>query len=382
MNIVEDGRKRRDPVGPYNDGVGIFEALRENVDLVELAGQHTELKRCGRTHRGRCPFPDHPDRTASFHVYPDGRFHCFGCGRWGDVTDLSASLRGLGSGVEAALDLAREYGVELAESDPQVQKRAQKRREQEAEYARRAKECHEALSRQDSVVKWWEGRGFGRELMGRFPLGANADATVAVIPFWRRGRVQGLIRHKLEGKPKYLYPKAQDFPGGYRPLFIPGPVRSGAYLVEGIVDALAVAALGESVVAIGGTNISREQREALVRLPGPLYVLPDADEEGQRAARKWVWDLYPKALLCPAEYGEEVSGGKDTADLFQARGEGAREILHAVSSRAVDALDLTLSEAPEGSARERYRYAREHALPLLLRLEDEGEREAALRDVT
>jgi len=72
---------------------------------------------------------------------------------------------------------------------------------------------------------------------------------------------------------------------------------------------------------------------------------------------------------------------KDTADLFQARGEGAREVLHAVSSRAVDALDLTLSEAPEGSARERYRYAREHALPLLLRLEDGGEREAALQDV-
>jgi DNA primase len=85
-------------------------------------------------------------------------------------------------------------------------------------------------------------------------------------------------------------------------------VRAGAFLVEGVVDALAVAALGESVVAIGGTSISREQREALARLPGPLYILPDADEEGQKAARNWVRDLYPKALLCPAEYGEEARG--------------------------------------------------------------------------
>src|SRR5215207_11459515 len=72
---------------------------------------------------------------------------------------------------------------------------------------------------------------------------------------------------------------------------------------------------------------------------------------------------------------------KDAADLYQARGEGAREVLHAIRGRAVDALDLALSEAPKASARERYHYAREHALPLLLRLEDGGEREAALQDV-
>src|SRR5215212_4943291 len=73
---------------------------------------------------------------------------------------------------------------------------------------------------------------------------------------------------------------------------------------------------------------------------------------------------------------------KDAADLYQARGEGAREMLHAIRGRAVDALDLALSEAPKASARERYHYAREHALPLLVRLEDGGEREAALKDAT
>ena len=134
-------------------------------------------------------------------------------------------------------------------------------------------------------------------------LGANREGTAAVIPFWHRGRVQGLIQRKLDGEPKYLYPKVEDFPEDHRPLFIPGPARAGAFLVEGIVNALAVAALGESVVAIGGTSISRGQREALARFPGSLYILADADEEGQKAARNWVRDLYPKALLCPVEYG-------------------------------------------------------------------------------
>ena len=72
---------------------------------------------------------------------------------------------------------------------------------------------------------------------------------------------------------------------------------------------------------------------------------------------------------------------KDAADLFAAEGEEAREILEELKKRAKDALDVTISEAPEGSARERYRYAKARILPLLVRLEDEGERGAALEDV-
>ena len=71
---------------------------------------------------------------------------------------------------------------------------------------------------------------------------------------------------------------------------------------------------------------------------------------------------------------------KDVADLFASEGEGAREILGGLKGRALDTLDLALDEAPEGSVRERYRYAREQVLPLLAKLEDAGEREAALQD--
>ena len=84
-------------------------------------------------------------------------------------------------------------------------------------------------------------------------------------------------------------------------------MRSSSFLVEGYVDALAVAASGEGAIAVGGTGISVEQMRELERTPGPLYILPDADEEGEEAAREWVRKLYPKALLCPVEYGEEVS---------------------------------------------------------------------------
>jgi DNA primase len=118
--------------------------------------------------------------------------------------------------------------------------------------------------------------------------------------------VQGLIRRKLVGEPKYVLPKKNEFPYGHRPLFIAGAAREGVVLVEGYVDALALAALGVDAAAIGGTVISKQQWDELWELPGPIYIMPDDDEEGEKAARRWVEDLYPKALLCPANYEKEI----------------------------------------------------------------------------
>jgi len=279
--------------------VSAFDIVRERVSIEEVIGA-----RAGE--QAHCVAPEHPDNDPSMHNYGD-HVHCFACGFHGDVTDVHAAKKGIAHPIEAALDLAGEYGIELPKQDPEVQRRAQKRREKEDRYQKQAKACHKALSRYEDIVNWWEGRGFGAELRKRFLLGANRYGTAAVIPFWHRGRVQGLIWRKVDGEPKYLYPKAEDFPGGCRPLFIPGPVRVGAFLVEGIIDALALAASGESAVTIGGTGISRERLRELERLPGPLYILPDADKEGATAAREWIRRLYPKALLCPAEYGGEAS---------------------------------------------------------------------------
>jgi DNA primase len=348
--------------------VNIFETLREQVAVVRLI----EPGNSGKAH---CVAPEHRDSNPSMHIYDD-HAHCFACGFHGDVTDLWAAQRGFDRPIEAALELAREFGVELPEQSPEAREKARERRDAEDLYLGQARACHRALERHPLVREWWEQRGFGREEQERFLLGSNKDGTAAVVPYWRGGRVQGLIRRKLKGEPRYLYPNAEMFPGGYRPLFIPGPVRAGAVLVEGIVDATAAAALGESVAAVGGTGMSKEQAREVGRFPGPLYVFPDADKEGSEAGRKWTRELYPGALLCPAEYGESF---KDLADLYQDRGEEARDVLEALKTRAVDGLDLALEEAPKGSARVKYRFAREEVLPLLFRLE-EGEREAALQD--
>jgi hypothetical protein len=73
---------------------------------------------------------------------------------------------------------------------------------------------------------------------------------------------------------------------------------------------------------------------------------------------------------------------KDAADLFADRGKEAREILQGLKEQAQDALDVAVSEAPpEGDVLGRYRHFKERELPLIVRLEDPGERRAVLEDI-
>jgi DNA primase len=281
--------------------VSVFEALGEQVSLLEIVGRYCDV----RGGKARCVARDHRDANPSMHLYDD-HVHCFTCGFHGDVVDVWATIKGLDRPIEAAFDLAQEYGVKLPKMNSEARKSIHAQRAKVELYCQQARACHNALAHHPRVADWWKGRGFHKELRQHFLLGTNKSGTAAVVPFWHRGRVQGLIRRKLWGKPKYIYPKTEEFPAGYRPLFVPGPVCGDVFLVEGIVDALALAAFGESVVAVGGTSISEPQMRELEKLPGLIYILPDRDEEGEAAAHKWVRELYPKALLCPAEYGEEV----------------------------------------------------------------------------
>ncbi|HAH15823.1 MAG TPA: DNA primase, partial [Chloroflexi bacterium] len=61
-----------------------IDAIKSRIDLSEVIGARVTLKRAGRLMKGLCPF--HQEKSPSFVVYPDeGRYHCFGCGKSGDV---------------------------------------------------------------------------------------------------------------------------------------------------------------------------------------------------------------------------------------------------------------------------------------------------------
>ncbi len=61
--------------------------IKSRIDLVQLMGEYTPLRKAGANFTGCCAF--HQERTPSMYVYPDQQtYHCFGCGAHGDAIAL------------------------------------------------------------------------------------------------------------------------------------------------------------------------------------------------------------------------------------------------------------------------------------------------------
>jgi hypothetical protein len=88
-----------------------IERLKQAIDIVEIVGARTELRRVGARFTGLCPF--HEERTPSFSVNPElSLFHCFGCQESGDAIGFVQKTEAMDFR-EAVELLADRYGVEL-----------------------------------------------------------------------------------------------------------------------------------------------------------------------------------------------------------------------------------------------------------------------------
>src|SRR5437764_8597882 len=104
-----------------------IDRLKDAVDMVELVGAKTDLRRVGTRFTGLCPF--HDERTPSFSVNAEHKlYHCCGCGASGDAIGFVQDTEALDF-KEAVEHLADRYGVELQreEEDPEAERRRRRR---------------------------------------------------------------------------------------------------------------------------------------------------------------------------------------------------------------------------------------------------------------
>ena len=86
----------------------VFEAVKAAVPMRAAAERFgLEVNCAGMV---RCPF--HDDHTPSMKLYDD-HFYCFGCGRHGDVVDLTAELFCIPP-YDAACKLADDFGMDAS----------------------------------------------------------------------------------------------------------------------------------------------------------------------------------------------------------------------------------------------------------------------------
>ncbi|MCS4488051.1 DNA primase [Streptococcus sciuri] len=85
--------------------------IKSSVNIVEVIGEVVNLTRSGHNYLGLCPF--HKEKTPSFNVVEDKQFfHCFGCGKSGDVFKFLEEYRQI-SFMDSVYLVAERIGVTL-----------------------------------------------------------------------------------------------------------------------------------------------------------------------------------------------------------------------------------------------------------------------------
>lgn len=294
----------------------IERALRD-FDLADVAsGFGVALRRDGREWEACCPF--HAEDTPSFKIFTgkDGvqRFHCFGCGKRGDVVDFVAELKGV--------DTAEAVRILGGSSDrPNVKPRAAA--EQTDPYAGIVPVEQEEL-RAGEWLRLYNPKRAGTDLeWGRF-------RAEAVYPYrLPDGRLFGhVLRRKLKdgGKETPMVMRVR-LPSGEvclsrfpfpkpRPLYRADQLtREQVFVVEGekCADAFA-AATGRCVVSWAGGTYGVGYADWQALAGRDVIIWPDADNPGRATARNIASALAGIAKRVRFIDVSDKSGGWDCAD--------------------------------------------------------------------
>ncbi|MBN1483952.1 MAG: DNA primase [Chloroflexia bacterium] len=311
-----------------------IEQVKSHLDIVEVIGQYTQVKKAGRNFKALCPF--HQEKTPSFIIFPDSQnYHCFGCGANGDVFTFMMQIENL-TFPEALRQLAQRAGVTLAPPTPQ-EKEADQQRQRLRELNLAAAHFFQRQLRHSpagaAARSYLEKRGILEQTAHDFLLGYAPDSWEAlsrhlhsegyseqdlrlaglvverddgtsydrfrhrlIFPICdRRGHVIGFGGRMLdpEQMPKYLnspqtplFDKSSTLYGLDRAA---QAIRRQGYaiLVEGYFDVLTAHQHGyRQVVAPMGTALTQEQVRQLKRLTQKLLLALDADAAGMMATMR------------------------------------------------------------------------------------------------
>ena len=388
------------------------EEIKSRLAVEDVVGQYVELKRAGRTLKGRSPWG--VDKTPSFMVSPEkGIWHDFSANKGGDIFTFVMEVEGIGFR-EALEKLAGQAGVDLTKyrgGDPQVSRKKARAREALALAAKYYQVC---LTRSKNVCEYvFYQRNLNRRTVEEFKVGyspASGKALLSVlekrgfseeeldaagllnrfksdmfrgrmmVPFIdTTGNVIGFTARILgKGEPKYLNtPETLLF---NKSRFIFGlhqakeSIRRHGFvvIVEGNMDVISShQAGGMEAVATSGTAMTEQHLKALSNLTSDIRLAYDGDEAGVKATER--------AIMLAGDLGIDLTvisdyhGAKDPDELIQKD----PALWQAAVKKSVPAVDWLLKKYEENvdlsSAPGKRKYS-DVALKLLDYVRDEVER--------
>lgn len=307
---------------------------------------------------GRCPFPDHQEKTASFSVSEfKGVYHCFGCKKSGNVVSFLRDFNGMNFR-EAIEYLAERNGIVITddcyENNRPDQPLENKDHKKTLLHANKiaAEFFRESLKRQatDSPVRQYVlKRKLNPETLEEFQIGyapnewealshqltrSSIPNTVAEEAQLLKKRKEGsgyfdLFRDRLmfpihsptgevlafggriieQGEPKYL--NSPETPVFHKGSVLYGLAQTAKHIrsedlvivVEGYMDLVSLYQAGlKNIVATMGTALTPEHAKLIKRLTNNVVVLFDGDEAGKMAAERSLpillsQGLFPRGII-------------------------------------------------------------------------------------
>ncbi len=398
-----------------------IEKVIEASNLVDIISQFTQLKRSGNGLMGRCPFPSHAERTASFSVSETKQvYHCFGCGKSGNVFSFLRDYQGMSfpEAVEYLADRASIALPEPATQTSQDQEQIRKEKRKLIQHANRLallffQQTLKKLPVQHPVRDYLKKRGLDSSIIETFYIGyapADWDGLVQylnshgvsmkvaeeaqLIKAKQGGGYFDLFRDRLifpifnhlgepiafggriifDGQPKYL--NSPETPVFSKSKTLYGLNETAKYIrsedlvviVEGYMDAVALYQAGiKNVVAIMGTAMTSDHCKMMKRMTPHVLMLLDGDQAGRSAAERSLpillsQGLYPRGLILP--------DNQDPDDFVKAQGAHA---LKAEIEKSQDLFRLVLEQwmvSYKGEAQQKVQLA-DRARPLFDQIADE-----------
>jgi DNA primase len=368
------------------------EEVRSRADIAAIVGRYVKLKQSGQTLKGLCPF--HKEKTPSFHVNPvRGFYHCFGCGKGGDVFSFLQEIEGA-SFPDVLKSLAEETGVTLAaapadapESGAADQGPSLAKSVMIDIHAMAADYYYSMIRRHPQAVAYFKSRALAAETVRDFRLGyappgwssllavaaekgiaaesliacglALKSAEGSTYDRFRdrvifsltdlSGRIIGFAGRGLEADatPKYLNSpetalyRKKEFLYGLNATRQYIKDQKSVLVVEGYMDFLTLFQAGiRNVVATSGTAMTPEHAHLLKRFTTRVILVFDGDDAGQNAAERGVFTLAPfdldvAILTLPPSEDPDSFVKEHGADAFRTMMTGARGAIDFIIDRAI-----------------------------------------------
>lgn len=300
--------------------------IKSESDLVSIISDFVSLKKSGKDFKGVCPF--HQEKTPSFFVVPSKEFyHCFGCGKGGNVVNFIMDMERLE--YPAALRyLAQKAGITIP---------ATSSRGSNSERIYNALKFAADFYQQNlystvngkKALEYLKNRGIEEQTIKKFRIGYAPDSWDGLLKAASAEKIQSIILENagLVKRKEGIYDRfrnrivipinnlsektiafgARLMPENDGPKYINSPEtevykkgrvlygfditkhsireENEAVVVEGYFDLIALYQSGiTNVVASSGTGFTPEQASLLARFCEKVVLMYDPDSAGVKAA--------------------------------------------------------------------------------------------------